>query len=156
MNTKEQMELCGNALMNLLIEEMSGKDLSQHDPDIAGLFPISIVLDKLEKCGIDVIIPDMILMIFDICCLGNPGVIQVFVKELLMDVKANQGGSIPKGYIVTGEDFVRLHGDSYPILGLPEFEEKYHALWQAQKRERNKAFDSDNRCDSPEWWQEIL
>lgn len=26
-------------------------------------------------------------MIFDICCLGNPGVIQVFVKELLMDVK---------------------------------------------------------------------
>lgn len=156
MNTKEQMELCSNALMNLLIEEMSGKDLSQHDPDIAGLFPISIVLDKLEKCGIDVIIPDMILMIFDICCLGNPGVIQVFVKELLMDVKDNQGGSIPKGYIVTGEDFVRLHGDSYPILDLPGFEEKYRKLWDAQKRDRAKTFDSDNQCDTPEWWQEIL
>jgi len=156
MNTKEQMELCSNALMNLLIEETSGKDMSQHEPDIAGIFPISITLRKLEVFGIDVVIPDMILMILDICAQGNPAIIQLMTKELLMDVKANQGGSIPKGYIITGEDFARLHGDSYPILDLPEFKEKYHTLWQAQKREQNKAFDSDNQCDSPEWWQEIL
>jgi len=156
MNTKEQIELCSNALMNLLIEEMSGKDMSQHEPDVAGIFPISIALRKLEVFGIDVVIPDMILMILDICAQGNPAIIQLMTKELLMDVKANQGGSIPKGYIVTGEDFARLHGDSYPILDLPGFEEKYRTLWQAQKRERNKTFDSDNQCDSPEWWQEIL
>ena len=156
MNTKEQMELCGNALISLLIEERNDSDMTKHDPEITGLFPICIVLDKLEKTGIDVVIPDMILIILDICCLGNPGVIQLMTKELLMDIKANQGGSIPKGYVVTGEDFASLHGDAYPILALPENEEKYRKLWDAQKRDRAKTFDSDNQCDTPEWWQEIL
>jgi len=157
MNTKEQIELCGTALMNLLIEERNGSDMTKHDPEITGLFPICIVLDKLEKTGIDVVIPDMILMILDICCLGNPGVIQLMTKELLMDIKTRQGGSIPKGYVVTADDFVNAYGDAFPLLSLPATEEKYHKLWEAQKKERlSSNLESDNQCDIPEWWQEIL
>lgn len=157
MNTKEQMELCTNALVNLFAEEHFGNSTNEHDPEITGLFPICIVLDKLEKCGIDVVIPDMILMILDICCLGNPGVIQLMTKELLMDIKTRQGGSIPKGYVVTADDFVNAYGDAFPLLSLPATEEKYHKLWEAQKKERlSSNLESDNQCDIPEWWQEIL
>ena len=174
MNTKEQTELCSNALVNLFFEEKFGQKESYHDPEITNLFPVNIVLQKLERCGIDVFIPDMILMVFDICCLGNPGIIQLMTKELLMDIKSNQGGSIPKGYIVTAEDFINLHGDAFPIIAEENlatdisgatdekpvidstYNQKYHKLWLEQKREQENPFESDNLCDTTEWWQEVL
>lgn len=154
MNLNEQTEMCAMALAHLIYDEINDSVEQKNSDEVAEMFPISIVLSKLEKCEIDVVIPDMIMLVFDICSSGNPGVIQLMIKELLLSIKASYG-EIPKGYIVTSKDFIDVH-QTFPSLDIPENEEKYRLMWDSQKKERETNFESDNQCDTVEWWREVL
>lgn len=156
---KKVEEICEKAFIILSQEEFN-KDVKAKSPEVVNAFPISIVEQKLDAVGIKVIIPDLIYLILATCCNSNPGSIQVMVKELLMQVKENNEGKIPEGYVVTALDFAITHPMSFPYFHIPSIEKKYHQLWTEQKQPlRNNtlsSFSSDNKCDTAEWWLEII
>jgi hypothetical protein len=97
----------------------------------------------------------MLLLILYICTEGNPGMFQVILKDLLNNIK-KEIGPIPAEYIIRVNDAAKYFDGNFPILDIPEVQDKYCDLWQKQKGERKDNLSSDNLCDTPEWWKEVM
>ena len=148
--------ICSQALMTWLYSEIDNEELDIKEKDkICNIFPYNMILNKLDNYGVKVVLPDLLLMIVSLCTDNNPGISQIIIKELLSDIKEKQG-NIPEGYIITSSDFVNCFPENFPILDIPEVYDKYIKLWDGQKRERPNEFSSDNLCDTPEWWLEVM
>jgi len=80
---------------------------------------------------------------------------QITLKDLLNSIKSRMG-AIPKGYVITSTDFAFCFPNSFPIIANEQIYEKYIKLWDGQKRERPNEMASDNLCDTPEWWKEVM
>lgn len=126
-----------------------------HDEDIANIFTSRMILKKFEVFGIDIIIPDPLLLMLAICTDGNPGQYQIILKDLLLNIKKVKG-PIPKGYCIEPQDIVEMWPINFPIVDIPEVYDKYMKLWDEQKKEHHEEFESDNKCDTPEWWLEVM
>lgn len=156
MTIKEKKDVCCRALMNWAMLEYDGdKDMSIHDEDIENLFTSRIILKKFEMFSIDIVLPDMLLLILSICVENNPGQFQIVLKDLLNSIKSKKG-PIPSGYVITTDDFSTCFMMDYPITDIPRINKKYEELWDGQKKEKYNDLDSDNLCDTPEWWKEVM
>ena len=155
MTIKEKRELCFDAFVAWLVVEKDNRDMRIHDEDIKHVFTSKMILKKFEIFDIDIVLPDMLLLILDTCVEGNPGQFQVALKDLLTSIKTHKG-PIPAGYIVTTEDFSRCFMTEFPIVEIPHIDDKYMKLWDAQKKKNTNTFESDNLCDTPEWWKEVM
>ena len=155
MTLGEKVSLCSQAFIMWMEQEMKNKDMTIHDKDIENNFSSQVLLKKLKAVGVDIVLPDMLLLILDICVEGNPGRIQIVLKDLLNGIK-KRIGPIPKGYIVTSWDFSTHFMTRFPIMDYPEMEKKYSELWDAQKIERKNSMMSDNLCDTVAWWKEVM
>ena len=151
---KEKTELCSKAFLAWVITEQEGKDMTVINEDIANLFTSRMILKKFEVFNIDIVLPDMLLLILNICTDSNPGQFQIILKDLLNNIKQEKG-LIKPGYIITSEDFAE-HFISFPIIEDENIYHKYEKLWDGQKKERKHPLDSDNLCDTPEWWREVM
>lgn len=109
-----------------------------------------MVYAKLDAIDVKVQ-PDVIALIFLVT--GNPGCIQLILKDILMMDKAKE--KIKNHEIVTINDvedykyFDFKYEDNEKVV-LDELEPK----WDAQKDYSGKNF-SDNKCDTVEWWMEV-
>lgn len=154
MSIEEKKELCSKVLIMWVFKEKS-EDMTKHDPDVADMFISKILLKKFEVFGVDIVLPDPLLMILDICCESNPGQVQIILKDLLNDIKKRRG-NIPKGYVIASMDFSLCFPSNFPITEIEHINKKYMKLWDEQKKEKNGTFDSDNKCDTAEWWLEVM
>ena len=155
MSIEEKKELCCRVLVAWFFKEKS-EDMKVHDPEIADMFISRMLLKKFEVFGVDIILPDTLLMILDICCESNPGQVQIILKDLLNSIKKRTGKPIPKGYVITSNDFSSCFSKDFPITAIEHINKKYMKLWDGQKKEKAGRFDSDNKCDTAEWWLEVM
>lgn len=154
MDIQEKKDLCSRVLITWMIMEEQNEDMAVHKDEISEIFTANILLKKFSAFGIDIVLPDYLLLILDLCVNGNPGQVQVVLKDLLNHIK-NNIGPIPAGYVITSTDFAYCFMNDFPIMEIPKINEKYHKLWDAQKKERTKSLESDNLCDTVEWWKEV-
>lgn len=152
MTFEEKQELCGKALMIWVLSEKDNPVKS--DKDLEEMFIVKMLRKKFEVFKIDIVLPDMLLMILDLCTESNPGVTQVILKELLEDIKKRKG-PIPSGYVIDALDFSFCFPAQFPILSVPEIYNKYLEKWDGQKYTDENGY-SRNSCDTIEWWKEVM
>jgi hypothetical protein len=156
MQTHEAIDCCSKLFINWFTREKTNEDMSKHDDEIADLFTSQIILKKFKAFDIDIVLPDELLLMLYICTEGNPGQFQILLKDLLNSIVKNHGCAISKGYIITSTDFAYAFPMHFPVMSMPEVNAKYEALWDGQKRERKNPMESDNKCDTIEWWKEVM
>ena len=157
MTIEEKKDLCTKALITWFMQEQENHDFKNHDKEIAELFTSQVLLKKFDVFGIDIVLPDMLLMILHICTNNNPGQIQIILKDLLNSIKKRKG-SIKPGYVITSNDFSLCFAWNFPIIEISEINIKYESLWMGQKieRDKNNPMISDNLCDTVDWWKEVM
>ena len=156
MTLEEKKSICDGALFGWIMTENGNKDMTVHDKDVENLFTSQIILKKFKVFDIDIVLPDMLLLILNICTEGNPGQFQIILKTLLNDIKKSKG-PIPKGYVIRSRDFGLCFNNDYPITEIPSINEKYEALWDQQKKQgKLHLMESENLCDTVEWWKEVM
>lgn len=152
-------EICAKLMLSWIVDEANKSDMTYRPEDeefIVKSFTASIISKKLEMFGIDIHIPIYLYMLIAVCCEENPGQAQLILKVLLESIKKSRG-PIEAGYIIRVEDFANCFADSFPIMAVPEINSKYRKLWDDQKRQTKDSFlESDNKCDTPEWWREVM
>ena len=152
MTTEQKIRICSNALIAWMSTE---KEEPIHDKDVQDLFTSKVILKKFKVFDIDIVLPDMLLLILSVCVDGNPGQFQIILKDLLNHIKKRKG-PIPPGYVITSMDFTMCFSMDFPIIDIPRINTKYESLWMGQKIETENPFESDNLCDTPEWWKEVM
>lgn len=155
MTIEEKKELCTKILIGWFVQEQENRDFRNHDKEVADLFTSKILLKKFDVFHINIVLPDMLLMILHICTNNNPGWIQIILKDLLNSIK-KRTGPIKPGYVITSNDFSLCFTWNFPIVEIPEINAKYESLWMGQKIERDEPMMSDNLCDTVEWWKEVM
>lgn len=155
MTLEEKKMTCSQALIAWISVEHQGKDMRIHDKECANMFTSRMILKKFELFGIDIVLPDLLLLILAICTDVNPGQFQIILKDLLNNIKARKG-PIPPGYIITTDDFSLCFMSDFPITEISYINEKYYKLWDGQKKQRTKPMESDNLCDTVDWWKEVM
>lgn len=153
MAIEEKKDICSKALITWTILEREQKNID--DEDIKELFTSQVILKKFKIFGIDIVLHDMLLLILNVCVDSNPGQFQIILKDLLNNIKERKG-PIPAGYSVTVEDFLMCFPMSFPIVDIPEIYEKYEKLWDKQKIKTDSPFKTNNLCDTPDWWREVM
>lgn len=155
MTIQEKKEACSQIFITWMLNEQHGKDMTKHNDEVAELFTSRMITKKFEVFGIDIVLPDELLLILYFCVEANPGQFQIILKDLLNSIKSRKG-PIPAGYTITADDFSMCFMTDFPITEIKSIEDKYMKLWDGQKKERKGTFDSDNKCDTPEWWKEVM
>ena len=147
MKDQEKIELCSRIF---IAWKLSNKAWNVHDDEILDAFIPGMLVKKMKAFGIDIFLPDPLLLLIDVCTESNPGQAQIILKDLLNNI-VERTGKIKKGYMISAEDVAECWPTSFPIVSLKP--ELYERKWIDQKT--NKAF-SDNLCDTPEWWLEVM
>lgn len=155
MTVEEKIEICSNAFIAWITTEGKEQSIFTDDKDIRNLFTSQIILNKFKAFGVDIVLPDMLLLILNVCVENNPGQFQILLKDLLNSIKERKG-PIPAGYVIKSTDFSLCFMTNFPIMDIPHINNKYEKLWDGQKIKRNNPFESDNLCDTPEWWKEVM
>lgn len=155
MTLEEKKEMCSKALIAWTMIEQEGKDMSIHDKEVENMFTSQMILKKFNVFGIDIILPDLLLLILAICVDGNPGQFQIILKDLLNNIK-KRTGPIQAGYTITTWDFSLCFMNDFPIIDIPHINDKYRKLWDGQKKQKAQPWETDNLCDTPEWWKEVM
>lgn len=155
MSINEVKKACFKVFSQWFINYRNNKDFTKHNKDVVNdIFIAKVLLKKFKAFNINIVLPDELLLLLFICTEDNPGQSQLILKVLLEDIK-NKIKTIPDNYIITPEDFSHCF-NSFPIMQDKEINDKYHKLWNKQKIKRNNPFESDNLCDTPEWWYEAI
>lgn len=155
MTLEEKKEMCSKALIAWTMTEQEGKDMSIHDKEVENTFTSQMILKKFNVFGIDIVLPDLLLLILAICVDGNPGQFQIILKDLLNNIK-KRTGPIQAGYTITAWDFSLCFMSDFPIIDIPHINDKYRKLWDGQKKTKAQPWETDNLCDTVEWWKEVM
>lgn len=148
---EELQEMCSKIMCIWSMRDNSTINYAKHDDDeIKKMFIPSILLRKFEVFKIDIVLPDPLLLLLDICSCSNPGLVQLILMDILENIKTRQG-SIPKGYVIKPQDFALTFPMQFPIIMIPEVCEKYNKKWDNEVKTKEC-----NLCDTPEWWLKVM
>lgn len=156
MELKEKVEICSKLLLTWGLEELENPKMKYDKDDeefIQSSFISKILIKKFDAFGIKIHLPMFLLAILSTCTEENPGMSQIILKDLLLNIK-DRRGPIPEGYVITAMDFGMCFMHSFPIMDIKSIEEKYEKLWDGQKYQT--AFGSNNLCDTVDWWKEVM
>ena len=149
---QETIELCSRVFIAWTMRDSNNP--VEHNMKLLGeLFTPRVLLKKFEAFDIDIGLPDDLLCLIAVCCNENPGQAQLILKELLISIR-HRKGLIPKGYIITPEDFGFAFPLSFPIMADEKINKEYYKKWDAQKY--NKDGHLLNACDTIGWWKEVM
>lgn len=158
MDLDEKKKYCSLIFMQWFAEEKNNRNMDYTKEDnefINNSFISQVILKKFKVFNIKIHLPIHLLMILSLCTEENPGQSQIILKRLLLDIKSKKG-PIPENYVITFNDFDMCFQDSFPIMDIPAINESYHILWNEQKKKgKIKPKESDNLCDTIEWWKEV-
>lgn len=155
-NIEETKELCGKIFIKWFLEEKEKPNMEYTEKDkeiLDNCFIAKVLLRKLVACNIKIHLPIHLLVILSLCTNDNPGISQVMLKELLLNIKKNKG-PIPEGYVIGQMDFATTFPYSFPLIDDPDIYKKYEKLWDEQKYVCDDF--SCNLCDTIEWWKEVM
>ena len=155
---EETKELCSKVFMSWFLEEMKDSKMEYKEEDkefLEGSFITKILLKKFKVFDIKIHLPLPLLALLSLCTNENPGQSQIILKDLLNSIKSHRG-PIPEGYVITSDDFAHCFPFSFPITSDPAINKKYLELWDGQKKEQHHPMESDNKCDTVEWWKEVM
>lgn len=156
---KEIKDYCSKILMYWVLDEQDSPNLEYKEADKEFLeesFIAKILLKKFEVFDIKIHLPIHLLMILSLCTNENPGQVQIVLKKLLLSIKERKG-PIPENYVITSDDFVECFAFSFPIMKIPAISDAYEILWEQQKKQgKILPLESDNLCDTVEWWKEVM
>lgn len=139
-----EVEICSKLLIIWSLNQNDDKIM--FDPEYEKVSFIAKVLrKKMEAFGIDVKLPDPLIMIIETCTQSNPGVSQLLLKKVLA-----QRSNVDSDNVVTPTMFALAFGESFPVMSDHTWEKRLHDEWDAQKAE-----DGSNKCDTPEWWRDF-
>lgn len=155
MTLEEKKEWCSKGFISWFFMEKDNRDFTVRDPEVSEVFIVKVIDKKFKVFGIDIVLPDPLMIILDLCVNGNPGQVQIVIKDLLNSIKKRKG-PIPAGYVVTSDDFSHCFMTEFPIMEIPKVNAKYESLWIGQKIESETDKRSYNLCDTAEWWKEIM
>ena len=118
----------------------------------------NIFLLKFPSYGLKVNTPDWLIYLLDICTGGQPGFVQMIYKELLDFINKSKfdNKGIEENYTITTEDFSNCFAVEFPILINPILYKRYEEMWDNQKIKEKTFPASDNRCDTAEYWLEVM
>ena len=157
---QEIKDYCTRVFVMWIFDEQENPNMDYQDKDKEFLeesFITKMLLKKFEVFDIKIHLPVHLLMILSLCTNENPGQVQIILKQLLLSIKKRKG-PISENYVITTDDFGMCFQDSFPIMAIPAISESYMLLWDQQKKPRDdsKPWDSDNLCDTVEWWKEVM
>ena len=117
-----------------------------------------MMLIKVPWYGVKITPPDWLIYMIDVCAGDHPGFMQLIYKELLTFINNScyAGTGIPENYKIRAIDFINCFRNAYPILLDPSVYDKYSKMWDEQKKERENSAGSDNKCDTKEYWMEVI
>lgn len=135
--------------------EWSATDLLDHDANCTNnrdeimnrSFLGKLIIKKLEWAGVDVIVPDLCLIII-VLCSETPAEVQMIMTDLLDGtLKRNNFTRFPKNYKITSSDFSYTFSNKFPIVSeYKEIKDMYNKKWDDQK------VDGRNMYDTIEFW----
>lgn len=108
-------------------------------------FITKMIQRKFEVFEIPIVVPDPLCAIIMVCTNGNPGLSQIILKEILMDIP-----DLAPGYVITMNDFARTYGDKYPLIEYEDIKRDLETKWDRQKH------GSFNEVDTKEYWLEVF
>lgn len=156
---EEVKQLCSKVFINwfFLEQENPNMDYTSDDKEfINNDFISQVLIKKFNVFDIKIHLPLPLLIIIGLCTNENPGQSQIILKQLLLSIKSKKG-PIPEGYVISNSDFVECFETSFPIMLIPAFNESYSILWDQQKKQgKIGPMESDNLCDTSEWWKEVM
>ncbi len=156
MHIQEKKELCSKLLISWFTREKSGYDMSIHDSEIANTFIAKMLIKKFDVFDVDIVLPDELILMLDLCCDLNPGIVQIVLADLLGNISKRLEG-IPKGHIINTNDFTLCFSNSFPIMNIESINSKYKEMWDNQKKiGKAGLFESDNLCDTSEYWLSFM
>lgn len=140
--------------LNKINEELGGKE------NISTIKFFSIVQYKLDAVNVKIKINNILKTIFCLCSGGNPGFLQIIVKEFLIKLKKLY--NLEEEREISPLDFAYVYPNEFPIVSnnVKEWEKK----WDEQKITRDKAIyilgkdeiPPDNKVDTVEYWTELI
>lgn len=142
--SNETESMISQAFLMWGMSENEGKEICGGEYQKQAFIP-QVLLKKFEAFEINIVMPEGFLMIIDMCTMGNPGISQLLVKEVIENIP-----DLKPGHKITLEDFARVHSMSFPMLSDPKNMKKYEELWDAQKSPHG------NRVDTQEYWLEVF
>ena len=157
-NIEETKNMCSKIFMYWFMTEKENPEMKYKPEDEEFLrtsFITKIILKKFQAFDIQIHLPIHLLMILSLCTNENPGQTQIVLKDLLLSIKSKKG-PIPNGYVIPSDDFSLAFPFSFPIMEIPEINKKYEKIWNEQKRKNENPLESDNSCDTVEWWKEVM
>lgn len=155
---KETTDYCSKIFIQWFFDEKENPSMEYKDNDKEFLeesFITKILLKKFKVFDIKIHLPIHLLILLSLCTNENPGQSQVILKKLLLSIKERKG-PIPDNYVIKHEDFGYCFTTSFPIIENKTIRDKYEKLWNKQKRKTNHPLESDNLCDTVEWWKEVM
>ena len=114
MKNKEKIELCSRIF---IAWKLSNKAWNVHDDEILDAFIPGMLVKKMKAFGVDIFLPDPLLLLIDVCTESNPGQAQIVLKDLLNSI-VERTGKIKKGYMISAEDVAECWPTSFPIVSL--------------------------------------
>ena len=157
MNNEENLftlEMCACLYINWAMNGDKNDKLS-HNYLLENSFISKMLLKKFDTFGIDIKIPDELLLLLSICSNENPGLVQVILMDLLQSIKNNLGEKIPKGYKISSLDFAKAFPNEFPIIENESIYKKYVEKFDSIKTTDDNGFEL-NLCDTKEWWMQVI
>lgn len=147
----EREELASKVLISWHFSKKKGENF-ENNPELVngGDFVSTMLYKKMQAIGLGVNIPDECLLMISVCS-NSPGYAQLLLKEILMSIP-----DLKRGYTITVDDFVRKYPMEYPVQDNPKWDKYFQDLWDKQKNRSAKFPQSDNLCDTADWWLEVL
>ena len=111
-------------------------------------FICQVLSKRMEAFGLQVVVPDHLSCILEICTEGNPGLSLYMLSEILKNTHIQ---CLP--YTIKAMDFTMTFPTAFPVLTENRYAE-YQKKWDGQKYEKDGHLL--NRVDTPDFWKEVI
>jgi len=108
---------------------------------IAEQFFTKILRKKLLVMDVDIIIPDELCLLIELCA-TTPLDCQLILVDILDNI-LDREGNIPKGYVITYKDFGYTFPNKFPLIALNKDIENEYSL-KAKNHKFNGVYDLDS------------
>lgn len=145
----DMIEAIGNIYIHWNIDAVKneGYNPEEYDDEINDYPLVKILRKKLEWGGVDVVIPDYLVMIIALCS-ESPAEVQMIMVDILDKIYENNDNHIPKHYVITPIDFSITFPVKFPAtMQYPEMKARYNRKWDEQKTPNR-----ENSYDTKAFW----
>ena len=140
-NDMTDEELASRLLLTWGVLQNQKNYIPVKDKIIAEQFFTKILRKKLLAMDVDIIIPDELCLLIELCA-TTPLDCQLILVDIL-DGILDREGNIPNGYVITYKDFGYTFPNKFPLIALDKNIENEYLL-KAKNHKFNGVYDLDS------------